>query len=69
MKLITSPNIFGNILAIPLLIISQVKVKDIDVSVIPKASVIPLGNSVRIKIIYKWSFGGVVCRSRRRKTI
>ena len=46
-----------------------IKVKDIEVNVIPKTTVIPLGNSVRIKTLYKWSFSSRTYRSGRRKTI
>lgn len=36
----------------------KIPLKDVTVNVLPKASVIPLGNAVRIKTIYEWSFSG-----------
>lgn len=54
---------------ISLKLFNFIKVKDIDVNVIPKTSVIPLGNSVRIKTLYKWSFSGWTNRNSRRKAI
>jgi len=46
-----------------------INIKKLEVNTIPKTKVIPIGNSVRIKIIYKWCISYWDDRNSRRKTI
>lgn len=39
---------------VSLKLFNLINVKEIEIDTIPKASVIPLGNSARVKTLYKW---------------
>ena len=54
---------------VSLKLFNLINLKKIDVNVIPKTNVIPLGNSVRIKTLYKWGFSSWTNRNSRGKAI
>lgn len=69
----TASNINGNNILekkkVSLKLFNLIDVKDVEVNTIPKTKVIPLGNSARIKALYKWSFSCGKNRGTRRKTL
>lgn len=48
---------------------NTIPLKEVNVDVIPKTKVIPLGNIARSKIVYKWSFSGTECLKLKEKII
>ena len=48
---------------------NTVPIKNVNVDVIPKTKVIPLGYIARSKIVYKWSFSGTECLKLKEKII